>query len=269
MRQRKTGTGEKHIMVKKIAVVVLGLVAVSSGVQAASNADDRASNLPYNDGWQNGDNGGAGFQPWVLTSSGAGGRFIGQTGVNQNPSFGVFSGGNGIGDSSTADRNFTGALSAGQTFSLQLGITGVYDGGGSPGNAGFVGLTLLSGSNNVFTFVFIGGGTEWQLNDGGSNFGSGIPFAANTPINFAFTYNGGNNYSISIQEGTSSFVGNNFTANSNLTNITGFRIFSERQGANENIGFNNLAVVPEPSSLALLAGPMMLGGWFAIRRRRS
>ena len=40
-------------------------------------------------------------------------------------------------------------------------------------------------------------------------------------------------------------------------------------GDANNLYFNNLAIVPEPSSYALLAGPLLLGAWFFVRRRRA
>jgi len=42
--------------------------------------------------------------------------------------------------------------------------------------------------------------------------------------------------------------------------------FSSNGGANYGATFT---VVPEPSTLALLAGPALLGGWFFVRRRRA
>jgi hypothetical protein len=58
------------------------------------------------------------------------------------------------------------------------------------------------------------------------------------------------------------------SANS-ISGIDNLRIFNFNQGPGANFGFDNLAIVPEPSSLALVAGPALLGAWFFFRRRRS
>jgi len=251
-------------MFKKIALGIASVSLIAGSLHAANLASDNASNSPYQPGnnWPTGSNGGTGFGPWSFAATGTADRYIGASGVGQDPSFGIFA--SNTTDTSSADRSFTGgALTAGQTFSLQLGASGVASGGG------VVGLNLLDGTTPVFTFKFTGGGTVWALNDGGTDFDTNIPFSANTGISLAFTYNGGQSYTINISQGPNTFSGPNFTANSTISNITGFRMFSNLQGVDENLGFNNLAVVPEPTTLSLLAGPALLGAWFFIRRRRA
>ena len=136
-------------------------------------------------------------------------------------------------------------------------------------NPGVVGLNLFDNTTPVFTFKFTGGGTVWQLNDGGSDFNTNIPFGSNTPISFSFTFNGGASYTVAITDGVNSYGGTPFNASSTISNINGFRFFSSSQGPGENLGFDNLAVVPEPTTLSLLAGPAILGAWFFLRRRRA
>ena len=249
-------------MIPKLALGLLTLGFVSSSAFASTPASDNASNLPYaGNTWTTATNGGTGFGAWSFGTTGGGGHFIGLTGEGQNPSFGLFAGGT-AGNTSSADRQFTGALSDGQTFSVDLGNTNVATGG-------VIGLNLLDGANVVFTIKFTGGGTTWQQNNGGSDFGIAQSFAANTPLNFTFTLVSGAsktyNYTFGSASGTA-FVG----SVGNYTNITGVRFFSNAQGSNENVGANNLAIsaVPEPSSLTLLAGPAILGAWFFARRRR-
>jgi hypothetical protein len=242
--------------------------AVATATLADSNpASDNASNSPYQPGnsWNASDNGGTGFGAWSFAATGGGNHFIGATGEGQNPSFGLFAGGNGATDLSSATRPFTGGgLGVGQSFKMDLGSTANNLTGGN------VGFNLLDGTTPVFTMEFRSGDTTWQLNDGGTDFGAtGITLQANTPINFSFTFNGGSSYTVFIKEGSTTFGGTPFTASSTLTNITGVKMFSNKQGSNENFGFNNLAIVPEPSTLALLAGPVLLGGWLFLRRRRA
>ena len=250
-------------MLKKLALTVAFATFAACNGYAAAPASDNAADPVYDDAWTTGDNGGIGFDPWALTSAGAGGHYVGATALDAE-SFGVFSGG-GAGNSGSADRGFAGgSLLSGESFTLNLAVTGV-----SSTGPGVVGLNLLASGSPVFTFKFTGGETFWELNDGASDFQTNIPFAANTPISFNFLYNGGNSYDVTITQGGDTYFGNDFTSTSNISNVSGFRVFSNAQGAGENVGFDNPAVVPEPSSLSLLAGPAILGAWFFVRRRRA
>ena len=235
------------------ALCVLALTNLAS--HAATIASDNASNAAYaGPAWPNASNGGTGFGAWSFATTGGGGRYLGGTGLG-NPTFGLFAGGGG-GNNSSATRPFTGALTAGQTFSIDLGHSN------SIANGGEVGLNLLDGGSPVFTLKFVGGTSFWKLNDGGSDFDSTQGYAANTPLHFSFTYNGGSSYSYTF--GSSSAV--NSTASSTISNITAVKVFSNAQGGGENAGANNPSIVPEPSSLglALMSGIGMLG----LRRRR-
>jgi hypothetical protein len=135
-----------------------------------------------------------------------------------------------------------------------------------------VGLDLLDNGAVVFTFFRNAGDTFWRIFDGnsaGGAFATTINFVENQTVNFSFTYNGGNSYDLLITSGMQTYPADDFTATNAINNINGVRVFSESQGVGENVGFNNLAIVPEPSSLSLLAGPAILGAWFFVRRRRA
>jgi len=225
-----------------------GILSVTS-----SNAFDTSSNYANTAAWTTGSNGGTGFGAWTLTD-GDGGHYIGSTGLGSS-TFGLF---NTFSTTTTdAVRPLTGGfLSPGQTFSIDLGFT-------TFAASGAVGLNFHSGTTESLTLFT--DGANWMLNDGGSPFGIGTA-TANTPYHFTLTYNGGNSYSFTL---TGALPGNNFTATNNLTGIDNIRYFDFNQGGGANFGFDNMAVVPEPSTLALLAGPMLLGGWFFVRRRRA
>jgi hypothetical protein len=214
-------------------------------------ASDNSTN--YGGGWTNGSNGGSGFGAWTI-NDGDGGHYIGGTGLSGS-SFGIFN----TFTATTTDviRPFTGALGAGQTFSVDLGFTAF-------ASAGAIGLDLRSGTTNSLELLTNGSG-DWMLNDGGSNFDAGSAATANTPYHFSLTYNGGNSYSFTLTGGPG---GTNFMATNNLTGIDNVRFFNFNQGPNANFGFDNISIVPEPSTLSLLAGPTLLGGWFFLRRRR-
>jgi hypothetical protein len=246
---------------KKLLTVAVASIALSSGALAANEASDNASTANYPGGtWTTGSNGGTGFGSWTLTSTPSGGfagSYIGGTAIG-NPSFGLFSGGNNAA-TMTALRPFTGGgLTAGQSFGVTIGNTVTIN------NPGEIGLSLMSGSAARWTLKFVGGGANWLINDGGSDFSSGQAYAANTPLSLTFTYNGGSSYSYTFGTGS----GNNFTASANISNLDGVQFFSVNQGADQNMGINNLSVVPEPSTYALLALSAAGLGAHLVRRRR-
>ena len=251
------------LMKKLLLAAAVMATAVPSISLSASVASDNASAANYPGGtWTTGSNGGTGFGSWTLTSTPAGGfsgSFIGGTAVG-NPAFGLYSGGNAAA-TVTARRPFTGGgLTAGQSFGVTIGNTPTVNTGGQ------LGLSLMSGGTARWTLKFVGGGANWLLNDGGSDFSSGQAYAANTSLALTFTYNGGNSYSYTFGTGS----GNNFTAGVDLSNLDGVQFFSVNQGNDQNIGINNLSVVPEPSTYALL-GIAVLGfaAHLARRRRRA
>lgn len=200
-------------------------------------------------------NEGFGFEPWSFDQNGDAGRYIGGTGIG-NPAFGLFSGGSGA--FSSAFRRFDNPLGVGDTFSVDIGHTTNID--------GEIGLNLINNGVIVFTLKFVGGGANWLINDGGSDFGAGQSYVANTPLTFSFTYLGENKYSYSFGTGS----GINFTASSNISSIDEVGFFNVNQGSGENFGINNLSVIPEPSSIIMmgLAG-LAAGGLTLLKRRKK
>ena len=239
-------------------LITTGLLTAATAF-AANTADDIASNAPYADGWQTADNGGSGLGAWTLNSGGLGGHFIGATGEGPDPSFGLFAGATGGSGTNfaTAVRSFTGgALTSGQTFSIDLGHTATND--------GTIGLNLRDGGSNVVSLTHESGELNWELNDGGSDFSSGQAFAADTELSFSFTYEGGSSYSYTFGGGS----GSNFTASNTISGIDGFELFSTEQGGGQNLGANDVSVVPEPGTFALLAGALAFVA-VALRNRKS
>ncbi|HJT82695.1 MAG TPA: PEP-CTERM sorting domain-containing protein [Chthoniobacterales bacterium] len=255
MESDSTYKGPTIAMIKQLTSALFCTALIATSAFAAAPAADNSGNYPNGTAdWFTGSNGGTGFGAWTITD-GDGGHYIGGTGLGAN-TFGLFN--TFTTTTTSAERPFTGVLAAGETFSIDLGFT--------PFSGGAVGLNLRSGTEDVFT-LFTNGSGDWMLNDGGSDFSAGAAATANTPYTFSLTYNGGNSYSFTL---TGSAGGTNFTSSDPLIgSIDNVRLFDFNQGAGQNFGFDNLSVVPEPSTLSLLAGPMLLGGWFFVRRRRN
>jgi hypothetical protein len=259
-------------VIKKFAIAISVLSLSALAAHASNTAQDTVSNPPYNtSSWNNGDNGGFGFGAWSFSNNVTAGGFAGEfaggtTGDGNGQGWGLFasdntdSGGNGN-STATATRPFTGGgMVTGQTFSLSLGSTS------SVFNGATIGFNLLSGSNTRFTFEFTGGQSVWQLNDGGSNFDTTIPFTGNGKINFAFTYDGGENYDLLITEGATTYTAAGFTASDDISDIDGVKFFDSGQGSGQNFAFDVLSV-PEPSTVA--AGVLAIVGTFFLRRHRK
>src|SRR4051794_36194171 len=90
------------------ALILLAAALRDQPARAAIVATDDASQATYNDGWQVGDNGGSGYQPWSTigreNGTGFGGGFLstGNGNVNigsggNNAAFGVFGNSGGVG----------------------------------------------------------------------------------------------------------------------------------------------------------------------------
>lgn len=237
-----------------LTVALSTLLAGAAGAQIAS---DNASNYPGGPGvsWTNGSNEGSGFGPWALTgsngTSGFFGNYIGTTGQG-DPSFGIYSGGDAA--FSTAARPFLNPLTTGQSFSVSVGRT-------NNTTQGELGIQLWNSGNTTAPAVNLKSvnGGNWQIWDGGTEFDSGAAFAANAPLTFTFNYLGGSDYSYSFGSSTI-----NRSATNTISAIDRVSFYNNNQGADQNYGFNNLSVVPEPSTYALIA----LGTAFVLWRVR-
>ncbi len=233
----------------------------TTGAFAAPVGTDNAADPAYSDGWITGDNGGTPgtFLPWNLVNNNGGGNFAGyfigsSTAGSGNidtggVSFGVYANpGTAFAD---AIRDFGSTLSVGQTFTLDIAVNF------RNGNKGF---SLFDGATEIFNLNI--GGDDYQIN--GSSIGAAYSPTAIFNLSFTQTTLGGGIYSVLYNSNTYS---SGYTGSA-----SGFKLYNSgtNSGANENnLYFNNLAIVPEPSSFTLLAGPAILGAWFFVRRRRK
>jgi hypothetical protein len=250
---------------KQMSVVtVAGLMALSAGAaQGALVASDNASDAVYNDGLQSGDNGGTGFQPFILENGNA---FIGNSQNNGFQNGNINSAGDeafGQYDTQTLTRPFTGALSVGQTFSIDFD-------NGFLGNGEVAEVRLANASGaQLFSFGFTGGEQEYQIDDasGDNQLVSSIGFSS-AGFQIDFTLTGATTYSLAIlnQANNQLFTRVGTIAGEiDRVQIVSGPLTPDGEG---DVFSNNFAitdaVVPEPTTLGLLS----LAGLTALRRRR-
>jgi PEP-CTERM motif len=256
---------------KKILLSSLAAAAFAVGSNAhALIASDNAGN--YSSGWTNGANGGTGFLAWSLSSGGGtggfGGNFIGDptaagiTGFGTQ-AFGQFANPSGSGAFANADRAFSSAMSVGDTFSFQWAVN--FDSG--DGNKGF---NLYSGGVAGTQLLNVNqGGFPGNITLGGSD--TGIAYGTG-PMTWSFTLQTPTSLLVtsSARNGTSTPV---FSTNLTVAGAPdAFRFYASNleAGNNRQPYFNNLSVVPEPSTYALLGlSALALGGYVARRRARK
>jgi hypothetical protein len=259
----------KHFSGMVAAVVAL---AFAAGVQAANLASDNATNYPS---WVAGSNGGTGFGAWVFGGFGSSGHFLGDSTINAGGSsggintggaaWGMFANSGGLAD---AVRPFTGgALTLGQSVVVDFDNGWIATGG-------TVGLALqTSGGSNRIEFYFVGGDTTYTINNG-SPINSGVPFTGDG-LRLTFTLTGANAMTLTISSlngsngGTNSVFAGLGLAGGTGTDIEQIRFFNFNAGAgsNHDAFYNNLQIIPEPSTVVMV-GVGLLGAWF-IRRRKA
>jgi hypothetical protein len=251
--------------------VLVGAVAVLASVfaasaEAANMALDVASNAPYDDGWQSGDNGGSGFGPWTLATNNnnpsTGGFFIGSSTGNGNgdgngdgdidtagEAFGLYA---NSGDEALATRSFTGGpLGPGQTFSIDFD-NGFIDFGNE------VVFRLFGNGNTRLVFGFGGGQSNYVVIDGTGLHDTGVPFT-DEGLSVDVTLLLNNGYELSIN-GTQVFTGTIGAGDP----IDEFGLLNDNagSGSSNDAFFNSFAVtgtvIPEPATI-VLAGLVLLG----------
>jgi hypothetical protein len=167
-------------------------------------------------------------------------------------------GGPGVSGSVNAVDTFAGgALSIGQTVSINYEMRATDTGTQ-------VGVSLLNGSGPAITVGIFGGepnaanpytGNGYYYSDAGSTYASAgsMGYQYQSEFSMAFTVTGADTYSAVV--GSDSWTG---TFNGSLTGID---VFNDGAGNGSDVAFNNLEVVPEPSTLAMLVsgGAMLLG----------
>jgi hypothetical protein len=249
----------------------LALASVST-LNAATILSDNAGNYTTESPWNTGSNGGSGFGAWTLSSSSGTGGFAGTftgapssagiTGMSTT-SFGLYANPSGSGAFATAERGFANPLGVGDSFSFQWGIN--WDSNG--GNKGF---SIYSGGASGTELINLNNGSNADITINGTNVGFGYGAAAMT---WTITRTSETNLQVdATNRDVSLTAAPNYSGNITISGTAtpdSFKFYASGMdsGDNRQPYFNNLTltVVPEPSSLSLLA----LSGLALLRRRRA
>ena len=257
---------------KKLLTAAVASIALSSGALAQAPgaiAFDQGSNYGGdNPAWTSGSNEGFGFGDWTFNNSqgdGSAGVFIGNPAAADvsgmsTTSFGFFANPIGSGANAEVTRSLSTALAAGDTFSFQWGLN--WDSDNADSNRGF---NLRSGASQLFNINMANSST---ININGSAMFTEFGTQAFT-LNFEQVSATSMRVFGTGRDGSESF-------DQTFTGLAGaadnFAFYFNATVADEDrrqMYMNDLQVVPEPSTYALLMlGAAAMGGYVIRRRRR-
>jgi hypothetical protein len=274
----------------------MALVMSQQQLLAANVAADDAGNYSS---WTNGSNGGSGFTPWELSAeagspAGAAGHFlaIGNGDLNfigsppDTRAWGTFANDGGPANGgiqiSRAARSFTGGpLEIGQSFRIRMENGLVFAGNSNPNNGartyGWAGFTLRNGTtgnlqepiepfgniNGQIGFGFLGGLGAYNVYDTISPSGRPVnaPFTVDG-VEVTVSITGPGAYEMTIDPLNPSLATD--VISGTFSGTIDSVVLYNRNTEQGDVFFNNLQVVPEPTSLGLLS----MGAMLAMRRRR-
>jgi hypothetical protein len=265
---------------KKFAFAAVVALAASA-INAATPGSDSTADPVYGGsgaGSFNGKDGGtpATFSPWTVTPNPPGttsaGGFIGDSttlapnnsGGNVDSAgvaFGLFG---HSGAYVNAVRSFDSPLTVGQSFIIQLAVNF---------RNGNKGLDVRDANGNVI-FDFNIGGDDYSVNNtgGGTTNLFDRVYDPNTVFTVQLTQTSldGGQWFITRSGGQSGTAnGDIFGYNGVAASFDLYNVATTGGGAPEdNLFFNNIQIIPEPSTLTLLAGSALFGMVFFGRRRR-
>jgi hypothetical protein len=264
-------------MKAKLFIAVLALSFTGTGIHSISAQvaldDDDGSRAIYSDGISNFENGsttgaGTGFGGWVFGGNVAGSDFVIDSGVYNGGSAGIGTQAFVLRDSS-GDGLYTdvfrfldgGDLGVGQTFSVDLDVNF---------RAGFKGLRVRDTDDSTSIFRFEvgnpGSGDDYIVYDSLTGNGSiGNAYSNDSIFSISLTQTSltGGDWEITRSGGISDFDTGTYSGQ-----VSSFQFYTDGAGstAEQALIFNNLAVVPEPSSLTLILAAAAGLAW--LRRRK-
>lgn len=257
---------------KKVVLIIISLMGATGMASASNDFSYTATATPGNipDGVDQNSNP---VNVWsvVDTPSNTGGgsgqyfgtSFSGETLSGWQIWSSPFGTGTGNAGSVVASTTFAGgALTVGQTVSINFEMRAT-----DPGKQ--VGVDLSNGAGAAITFGIYGGepgsypytGSGYYYSDAGSSYVSAgsMGYQYQSEFNIAFTVTGANTYT--AVAGSDSWSGT-FSGS-----LVGMDVFNLGAGDGSDVAFNNLTVVPEPSTIALVG--ISLGLLVGYRHRIS
>ena len=191
-----------------MAAVVAALASMSACAQV-TNAIDSANNYSS---WPQAGNNGTGFGNWSYNNTqpngGFSGEFLGSSytgnggGLNSanGNAFGFYANSGTFAEAQAIAPFSAGALTANQTFSVQMQNHFIGDTGGQ------IGFNLQNSSgNNIFQFYFNGGASDYYINvwtgiAAGIQIDAGVGYTS-SPLTLDYSQGSGNSWAFSILEG--------------------------------------------------------------------
>jgi len=253
------------IEIRFIGLAVCTVLLTTSFRIEAQIAMDTAADPAYDNGWQQGDNGGFGFSPWSVAASGI------LTSSSNNgdppPSGNIDTAGRSwtLADRGPGDfgavRGLNAALAVGQKFLVDLDI------GSLAGDEVF--RLEGSGFGERFSFGHLAGDSNYKIFTTSTD--TGIPLTFDG-LHLEFTLTGADTFSVAITPNG----GSTATFSGSLSNpgdsIVGFILFGSNslEDPSQDSFINSIAVVPEPSSYATITAILLIAGacWRRFRQRR-
>lgn len=268
--------GYNRFLAATFTSLIIAAVSTTSAL-ASTLATDNAGN--YGGTWA-GDLGSGWGGAWSFTTTtndGAqAGSFIGDSTTNaggmsggiNSPSDGAWGLYANSGQTSSAVRPFSGALTLGQMFVID--IDQGFQGGGS-----VVGLSLQNATGeNLVEVYYIGGDAvdSWKQNDAGGqvNLSPNVGFTGNG-LHLEITLTSATTYSglLTPAGGSAVSFGGTLLNPSGGQDVTQVRLFNSNAGAggDNNAFYNNIAIVPEPTTVGLVG--LGLLSVLGLRRRKA
>ncbi|MCS7062065.1 MAG: hypothetical protein RMN25_13000, partial [Anaerolineae bacterium] len=250
----------KRVGIGLLAGTLAGLIFATVGVRLAQaqlpppTAQDTASDVVYNDGWQTGDNGGFGMGAWTLnTTSGSpsqNGHFVGISTANN----GMSGDSNGDGDINTPVNRAWGLYAnSGQTASAVRNVTQPFTPGsvfeiwmdnGDVQVGGTVGFGLQnSAGEDLLEVYFIGGGTQYTVH-GNTPTASGVNFTREG-VRVVITLTTASTFQATLTrlvDGASATVSGSLRSATSGSTISRLRLFNANagSGSDRDLFFNRI-----------------------------